>query len=120
MELLKLKEYIYARLNDCSIPVYSLRVPLNGSYPCVTYLFPSSNMTGMREDRILELNFWDNRADDTLILQASEYLKTVLNYSWHCEVEGFYQCHLDFEGEIPDTESNITRIQQRYLLKVRR
>lgn len=120
MELLKLKEYIYTRLNQCDIPVYSLRVPLNGSYPCVIYLFPSSNMTGMREDRILELNFWNNSNDDTLILEASEYLKTALNYSWQSEVEGFYQCHLDFEGEIPDTESNITRIQQRYLLKVRR
>jgi hypothetical protein len=119
MELLKLKEYIYARLNECGIQVYSLRVPLNGIYPCIVFSFPSSSMEGNREDKILELNFWDDSSDDSNILIASEYIKSALNYTWQSEIEGFYQCYLDFEGEIPDTESNISRIQQRYLLKVR-
>lgn len=121
MELGKLKEYIAVRLSGLTIiRVYNGMAPINAVFPYLTFKISSaSQLVRNRSDKILEIDYWDDTNDDTAILLASNNIKEGLDYSWQDEVEGFYQCHLDFEGEIPDTESNISRINQRYILKVR-
>jgi len=122
MDLIDLKTRIKSRLDGLTtIQVYDAEVPsLDGVYPCVTYYFPGSVSTvRLRDDVTLELNFWNDSNDDSDILTAAAAVKAGLNYSYESQAEGFYHCYLEFQGEIPSGESDVCRIQQRYILKVR-
>jgi hypothetical protein len=132
MELGKLKEYIKTRLSSLTdIGVYNGNVPETATFPYLVFKFPAANqIVRNRSDKIMEIDYWDDSNDDTDILEAARLVKNGkysgttllvpgLDYSSQSETEGFYQCNLDFEGEIEDQESNISRINQRYILKVR-
>ena len=134
MELGKLKEYMAIRLSALTnIGVYNGNVPITATFPYLVFKFPAANqVVRNRSDKIMEIDYWDDTNDDTAILAASELVKNGkyaidgitllvpgLDYSRQSEAEGFYQCSLDFEGEIEDQESNVSRINQRYILKVR-
>ncbi|MGD9276508.1 MAG: hypothetical protein PVJ67_05025 [Candidatus Pacearchaeota archaeon] len=130
MELIELKTYVKERLENLSnINVYDTKVPDEATFPYLVYKFNACNyLVRERKDWILELNFWNDSYDDSEILQAAEYVKNGrtegeteyigLNISTQNESEGFYYCHIDFESEIEDPEPNITRYNQRYILKV--
>lgn len=132
MTLKQLKPYIYTRLNSLSgITVFDGKAPETAIFPYLVFKFPASNFNfRTRTDRILEIDFWDNTNDDSDILTASTQVKdgkfdehgilTVpgLNYSYQKETSGFYRAYIDFEGEIPDTSPEISRIQQRYILNI--
>lgn len=122
MNLKSLKKYIKARLTIAtSLPVYSITAPPNAECPYVIFKFSSmSKDTSNRDDRILETEYWDDKMDDTDILTASENARVAFDYTWQNETEGFFTAYLDWEGEIPDVDSNISRIGQRYLIKARR
>lgn len=126
MEIDRLKYYIAQRLNDLSpINMYDSK-PL-GNMPYGVFKFYACNYTVRhRKDWILEIDFWDDDIDDSTVLSAAIAVKNGdedediigLNNSTQSESEGFYYCTIDFEGEIPDTEQNISRYNQRYILKV--
>jgi hypothetical protein len=132
VELIDLKSYIKTRLESLvDIDVYDGNPYGVSPFPYLVFNFPSSTpKTGNRMDRILEIDYWDNSLDETSILEVArtvkigKYVNGVLtiagfDYGWQDETEGFYHSYIDFEGEIPDTEQNIYRINQRYILKVR-
>jgi len=130
MELSKLKYYISQRLlNLTDILVYNGKAPDDKVFPYVVFKFESCNYTvRQRKDWVLTLDFWQDSTDDTDILQAAENIKNGrsvgendyigLNNSTQNESEGFYKCEIDFEGEIPDTENDISRYNQRYIVKL--
>lgn len=130
MEIDKLEYYIGERLKTLTdIQVYNKKVPDNKTFPYLVYKFYACNYAVRhRKDWILEIDYWQDSNDDTDILEASITVKngrTVdevdyvgLNNSTQNETEGFYQCHIDFEGSIPDTEPNISRYNQRYIIKL--
>jgi predicted metal-binding protein len=126
MELSDLKTYVKQRLEDLSnINVYDTKAPDNATFPYLVYKFSACNyLVRERKDWILELDFWNDSNNDSEILQAAEYVKngresySGMNISTQNESEGFYYCHIDFEGEIEDPEHDITRYNQIYILKV--
>ena len=130
MEIDKLEYYIGERLKNLTdIQVYNKKTSDNKVFPYLVYKFYACNYTVRhRKDWILEIDYWQDSNDDTDILEASINVKngrTVdevdyvgLNNSTQNETEGFYQCHIDFEGSIPDTEPNISRYNQRYIIKL--
>lgn len=118
MTLLELKTLITQKLNSVvDIPVYAKQAI---GYPCVVYTLSGlDNIVRNREEFILEVNFWNDSLDDTILLTAYEQVKSVFDYAWGTGTTGFFQSHLIWSGEIPDIEVNICRLQQRYLVKVR-
>lgn len=130
MEIDRLEHYIGERLKTLTdIIVYNKKSGDNKIFPYLVYKFYACNYNVRhRKDWILEVDYWQDSNDDTDILEASINVKngrTVdevdyigLNNSTQNEVEGFYQCTIDFEGSIPDTEPNISRYNQRFILKV--
>lgn len=98
----------------------SSKVPKKKVYPYLHYYLSSSdNPVRLRDDYILTCDFWDNSEDTTTIGEQAELIKTALNYGWYKDDNGFFQSHIIFNAEIPETTPNISRHQQRYLLKVR-
>jgi hypothetical protein len=131
MEIDKLEYYIGQRLITLTdINVYNKKAPdKDDIFPYLVYKFYACNYSVRhRKDWVLEIDYWNDSNDDTNIIEASINVKngrTIdevnyigLNKSTQNEVEGFYQCHIDFEGSIPDTEPNISRYNQRYIVKV--
>jgi len=127
MEIDKLEYYIGQRLSQLTdINVYNKKVPdRKDIFPYLVYKFYACNYTVRhRKDWILEIDYWQDSNDDTDILEAAISVKNGvgeyvgLNNSTQNETEGFYQCTIDFEGSIPDTEPNISRYNQRFILKV--
>jgi len=130
MEIDKLEYYVGERLKTLTdIQVYNKKVPDNKIFPYLVYKFYTCNYAVRhRKDWILEIDYWQDSNDDTDILEAAITVKngrTVaevdyvgLNNSTQNETEGFYQCTAEFEGSIPDTEPNISRYNQRFILKV--
>lgn len=132
MDFSDLKAYIKSRLESLvDIDVYDGNPACVYPFPYLNFKIPSGTpIIDTRIDRILEIDFWDNSLDSSAIYAAAELVKkgiyvngelTVIGFdgSWQCEVEGFYRSYLDFEGEIPDPEQNISRLNQRYILMVR-
>jgi hypothetical protein len=132
MTLERLKYYISVRLKSLTtIDVYDTKAKDGATFPYLTFIFSDSNfITRRREDRTLEINFWNNTNDDSGILIASNLVKNGkfndegdllvpgLDYSYQNESEGFYRCFCEKDHEIPDPEINISRIYQRYTLNV--
>jgi hypothetical protein len=117
----KLKQYANARIDELiSIDLYSKLAPEDATFPyVVTNLSSSSNEIRNRTDWIIDIDFWDNTNNSSIIIAQADLVKAGFNYYWQSETEGFYQSHIVFEGEIPTSIPNMSRIQQRYLLKVR-
>lgn len=117
----KLKQYANSRIDELiSINLYSKLAPETATFPyVVTNLSSSSNEIRNRTDWIIDVDFWDNTNNSSIIIAQSDLVKAGFNYYWQSETEGFYQSHIIFEGEIPTGTPNMSRIQQRYLLKVR-
>lgn len=126
MELDKLKLYISARLSNLVTIEVTNKIALKKStYPLLIYKFkPCTYNVRHRKDWILELDFWDNKIDDSDIIQQSIYVKNGrlsyigLNNSTQSEEEGFYVCEIEFESPIEEIEPGISRYNQRYLVKV--
>jgi hypothetical protein len=120
MTLKELKTIINTRLNDIvSIGVHDGKASNDASFPYLIFKFPSASYTvRTREDRIMEIDYWDNTNDDSDILDASDAVKQALNYGWQSETQGFLRAFIEFEGEIPDPDTDISRIQQRFEIKV--
>ena len=129
VDLIDLKTYIQSRLeNLVNIDVHDNEPSGLSPFPYLVFKLPSGTPeVGNRIDRILEIDYWDNSLDKTNILEVAKIVKsgkyvngtltvTGFDYGWQCEAEGFYRSYLDFEGEIPDTDKNIYRINQRYIL----
>lgn len=131
MTLSQLKALIKTRLTSLSgITVYDGKAAENATFPYLCYTFTSTSFQYRnRDDRILEIDYWNNSNDDTAILAAAEKVKngtTILEVavpgldcSYQDETSGFYKCNIEFEGEIPTQERNLSRFSQRYLLEVR-
>lgn len=132
MELVNLKPYIKSRLESLvNIDVYEENPYGVATFPYLVFKIPSGTpIIDNRIDRILEIDYWSNSFDNSAVLEAAGVVKkgkyvddelTVIGFdgSFQYETEGFYRSYLDFEGEIPDTEQNIYRINQRYILLVR-
>lgn len=118
MTLQELKTLTYTKLkNAVNIPVYSKNAI---NYPCIVYtlLGLDSNVKN-REEFILEIDFWNDSEDDSALLTAYEQIKSVFNYAWETGTTGFLQSYLIWSGEIPEIETHVSRLQQRYQLKVR-
>jgi hypothetical protein len=127
MEVDRLEYYIGERLKNLTdINVYNKKTPdLENIFPYLVYKLNACNyLVRHRKDWTLEIDYWQDSNDDTDILESASNVKNGvgevvgLNNSSQNETEGFYQCHIDFEGNIPDTEQNISRYNQRFILKV--
>jgi hypothetical protein len=126
VEVDRLEYYIGERLKALTdIQVYNKKTSDNKTFPYLVYKLNACNYTVRhRKDWILEIDYWQDSNDDTDILEAAINVKNGvgevvgLNNSTQNETEGFYQCHIDFEGSIPDTEPNISRYNQRYIIKL--
>lgn len=121
MTFKNLKKYVGARIDELStLNVYSKVAPEKAVFPYIVFRFVSSSYPWNREDKIVEIDYWDNKQDSDVIMTQSDLVKKGFNLYWQSEgTDGFYRSDIIFEGEIPDTDPNISRIQQRYLLKVR-
>jgi hypothetical protein len=130
LELDKLEEYVLQRLKNLTdISVYNTDVPSNKTFPYVVMMFtPCSYNVRHRKDWQLELNFWDNKKNNSDLIQASINIKNGrvvddveykgLNNSTQVEDEGFYVANIEFESPISEPEPDICRYNQRYLIKV--
>lgn len=121
MTFKNLKKYVGARLDELTtLSIYSKNAPENASFPYVVFKFPSTSFPYNKWDKkIVEIDFWDNKQDSSAILDASDLIKVGFDLYWQSEgSNGFYRSNIIFEGEIPDTNPNMSRIQQRYLLTV--
>lgn len=130
MEINKLEYYIGERLKTLTdITVFNRKASNTSIFPYLVYKLASCNYTVRhRKDWILEVDYWQDSSDDTVILQEAINVKNGrtkdgieyigFNNSTQDEVEGFYQCTIDFEGSILDPEADISRYNQRYILKV--
>lgn len=124
MEYDALKIYVSQRLaNLATIPVTNKK-PIT-SPPYIIYKFTACGYNVRhRKDWILELDYWDNKDDDTDIIQQSIYIKNGredyigLNNSMQNEDDGFYISTIEFESPIIEIESGISHYNQRFLLKV--
>lgn len=131
MTLSELKLYVKARLVALSgITVYDGEADSEETFPYLCFHFPSTSFQYRnKDDRIMEIDYYNDSNDDTEILAAAEKVKngttvgveTVygLDKSFQDESEGFYRCNIEFEGEIPTQEKNTCRFNQRYLFEVR-
>jgi hypothetical protein len=125
MTFAKFKQYIAARVDAVTsgILVYNTKPPINVTSPYIVITYPSSdNESEIREDWIVEMNFWNKSTtdsiDSTSVLIAVEAVKTSFNCGWQSENDGFFRSYLDFAGEIPDPEPQVYRYQQRYQVKL--
>jgi hypothetical protein len=123
VELIKLKKYVYDRLKALtSITVYDGKIPQNADdivFPYLVYKIPSGTPDENKILYICEIDYWNNTNDDSGILNAGNSVKAGFDNYWENQTDGFYTSNLDFEGEIEDTNNNISRFNQRYILKVR-
>jgi len=125
MDFNYLKQYVGARLDELTtIGVHSKQAPETipgvSSFPYLIYLLSSSSWeTRKRGDWICEIDFWDDQNDSSAIITAAEAIKAGFDYYWQSETQGYYQSHLEFYSEIPTGIPEMSRINQRYLLKVR-
>jgi hypothetical protein len=132
MTLSELKIYVKDRLEALSgITVYDGEADDEETFPYLCFSFPSTSFQYRnKDDRIMEIEYYNNTNDDTEILAAAEKVRngTVdsegdpvygLDKSFQDESEGFYRCNIEFEGEIPTQEKNTYKFSQRYLLEVR-
>lgn len=119
MTFKELKTIINTRLSNLvNIDVYDYK-PIQARFPYLVFkLTSSSYIKRTREDRILEIDYWNNSNDDTAVMAASDAVKQALNYGWQVEDEGFFRSFIEFEGEIPDPNPDITRINQRYEINI--
>lgn len=133
MNLQQLKTLIKSRFDDLVgdfMGVYDGKAGNNATFPYLVFKFPSSSNPARKQtERILEVDYWDNTNDDSNVLNAADivrngkYIDNVLtiiglDHSSENDSTGFYRCYWEFEGEIPDTKTYISRINQRYVLKV--
>lgn len=133
MTLKQLKTRVKVRLDNLVgdfMGVYDGKAGTNATFPYLVFKFPNaSNPARKQVHRRMEIDFWDNSADDSNILDGADIVKNGkyvddilsvvgLDFSTQDETEGFYSCWWEFEGEIPDTETDISRIQQRYVFKI--
>lgn len=133
MNLKQLKTRVKARLDDLVgdfMGVYDGKAGDNATFPYLVFKFPNaSNPARKQTHRRMEIDFWNNSNDDSDLLDAADIIRngkyvdevlTVagLDHSYQTETEGFYSCYWEFEGEIPDLETEISRIQQRYVFKI--
>lgn len=123
MEFKYLKKYVGNRIEELtSLKAYSKKAPDNETitYPYIVYNFPGSQLpVRNRIDWICEIDFYNNTNDSTVIMEKAELLKSGFDYYYQSEDEGFYQSHIEFFGEIPQDIPDLSRINQRYYLKVR-
>lgn len=133
LEINRLRYYISQRLlNLTDINIYNMKAPDSPEeriFPYLIFRFYSCDYAVRhRKDWILEIDYWNDSNDDSDIIEAAINVKngrTVdeveyigLNNSTQNESEGFYYCNINFESSIPDTEPNMSRYNQRYLVKV--
>lgn len=92
-----------------------------GSYPYCIITYPSTSKEfRWQENKMIEIDFWDNSGNSTTITNMSDLVKKGLDgyyYSSDDKTEGF-RLYLDFEGEFLTGKPEIKRINQRYLCKV--
>jgi len=132
MTVKQLTDLLDTRLKTLSgINVFS-KVPIDNENiaPYIQYKLYGWDFTNKRKQYLLEVNYWDTTADNTTILQSSEYVKngrtieSVDHVGLDLSVEvvdnsNFYRCYLDSENMIEDgTEFNESHFQQNFLLKV--
>jgi hypothetical protein len=121
VEYNQLKKVIGDLLTDCTsgISIYN-KTPKKASYPYIFYSFSGSSYeTRLRGDFFLEVEFWDNREDTERTEPQAENVKNSLDFGYYNDKNGFFHSYIDFYAEIPEQTPNVSRIQQRYLLKVR-
>ncbi|OEH86252.1 hypothetical protein BHU72_12010 [Desulfuribacillus stibiiarsenatis] len=87
-------------------------------FPYVVYNFPpSSSPVPDRDDKILEIDVWDNIPDTTRLEQLTDSIDKSLNKLRHLEGDFFVIFQRLSKGSIPDPDPKIRRRQIRYLLK---
>lgn len=123
MTLDDLGKYVGARFAELvSIGIYQDE-HIEGNtddFPYLVYKFPSSsNEVRNRTDWICEVDFWDNQNVKTNIRQSADLVRAGFDYYYQTEAEGFYHSYIIFYGVIPTDSPQLSRIQQRYILKVR-
>lgn len=124
MTFSNLKKLVGDRINELTtLDIYGKQAPNNKdsvSYPYVVYLLGASSYPWInRSDWILTIDIWDNKQDSSTISAAADAIKAGFNLFWYSGTEGYYKSEITFMAEIPDVNPNISRIQQRYLIKVR-
>ena len=67
MNILKLQEQIVTFLKTKATRVYFQKAPDNATFPYIVYDLPNSGENFSREDFILEVDFWDNVLDTTVL-----------------------------------------------------
>jgi hypothetical protein len=116
-----LQKYVIARIKELvTITVCQDEAGEFDNYPYVVVKFPSSDFkVRKRGDYILEVDFWNNSNDKSTIITQSDALKAGFDYYWQSESGGYYTSFIIFESGIPGGKENMSRIQQRYILKAR-
>lgn len=121
MTFSNLKKLFGDRVNALTtLSVNSKTANVNQTYPFLDFIFESTSFPyGNLEHKIVTVDYWDNKKDSSTITAQADLIKAGLNWYWYSGAEGFYRSEIIFEGEIIDENPNISRYQQRYLLKVR-
>lgn len=132
MELINFKKYITIRLENLSgLPVYNGNAPLDAEYPFIIYYInathPDTGRPLTKTYAPLQLEYWDNKNDDSNIINAACKVKSGqdvdgndtgyigLHGSFQSETEGFYKCYLDIDtDDILQNEDNTIMKSQKY------
>jgi hypothetical protein len=128
-----LKENIKARLEALTgWSAYDGNVQIYEDLPYIVYkIGHGDSLVRGRVDRNLEIQFWIDSNDNTLLDEKSDIVRkgkysgdTLIepgldrSYGDDGEDVGFYNCFHDWEDYIDVDESNVSRFDQRYVLHV--
>lgn len=116
--MINLLQHIYGKLSSVHPSTYLEKAPKGTSFPYVTFNMPTSIEDDYREDFILEIDIWDNKPNDTTMLETiTTNIDTELNRKY--ENNSIFQCSIYRINRlmIPDPNESIRRRQLRYQVK---
>jgi len=127
VDLNKLKQYIYTRLDALTeIGVYDGKPTSTATFPYLVFTVQIVRKINTKETGLLKINYWDDTDDDSAILTASKYIKEGriidevelpgFDPGWEVQSDLFYRTYLENESQPTEPESNMSRVLQSFLL----
>ena len=111
---------IYSQLRTVADRVHIENAPsgITVVYPYVTYRIPTSIDDYQKQDFIVEIDIWDNKADNTAIEKLTDDIDAIFHRLQHYQ-EGVLQVSVYRINRmmIPDPDPKIRRRQLRYQAK---
>jgi hypothetical protein len=117
MDFKELKKAVRNRIDSLLTQnVYTKQAPEKAIFPYAVIKFPSSSKDVLwKQDWIIEIDFWDNTNDSSIVMEMSNNVKEGFDAYWADEKNINYRTYLEFEGEFPTEIPEMSRINQRYM-----